>query len=78
MVPAGIVNMSIVESHDLPNRAFWYSLQGVLSIAAEQVSECLLILSMSEVICVSLGFSDGNTRHFFQHIFPKETVYMFL
>jgi len=33
--------------------------------AAEQVSERSLILSMSEVMCVSLGFSDGNTKKIF-------------
>jgi hypothetical protein len=53
-------------------RKFWYSLQGVLSdalqvawYAAEQVSERSLILSMSEAMCVTLGFSDGNTKSFF-------------
>ena len=65
MVPADIINVSIVGSHDLPDQEFWYSLQGVLSIATEQVSECLLILSMSDMICVSLGFSHGNMKFFF-------------
>ena len=43
-------------------------MEGVLRVtlkvawyAAEKVSECSLILSMSEVMCVSLGFSHRNT-----------------